>query len=492
MPDVTGGSQSRAAKTKAADKKAADDAAKKNKFTQSAEDVEQGIVGRAGVSDPTAASTSTLPPNLTNPTGQYNPTVNIGNTEFGNADYIRYFVGLNGQPPLVKQDVDPKTKQPFIGLTNAQGTLDYVAIIGDPNDPSKFKVTDWGTALNDYKKWIIDSKININDFKKSLYESSTLKASELRQSLANKGLADTTLDKVILKRIQDITNNNYLNVLSGKSNAFSSYSGEQVGPYGLAPGQTRTSTSVSKQLLDNREAAMDLDALAQEYLGRNATDQEVNAYLKSYNDLASKHPTKVTSTTDYLQTEKSRTTVGGITAQDSKAVAIGILSDSLRAAGKNPDSISKLGGTIGRYINSLKQTAGDYGLHYSDSQALDDAIKSIQPGATIQDRQNVLKNLAKIQYKNLASAIDAGVTVRDVANQYNQLNQKYLETMTPVDVMSNDMQKALTGGANGSQMNSSDYIKYLKSKPEWGMTTNAHEEAANYANTVLRQFGLIG
>ena len=467
-------------------------------FKQSANDVINSIVANAGKTDPTSitgvAGNSTLP-NVSSQAGGLAPNVTtLGNQEYSNQYLQQYFGGLNGQQPLVTQSVDPKTKQPFIGMNN-NGSLDYVAIYGDPKNPTKFKVTDLGTAYNDYLKEALSSGQTISQLKLSLYEEGNgIKSAEAKTSLAGKDNNDATFRKAIINKLLTITNNNYNNIkFKGMTNDFIPWTGQSsLGPYGVNYAGTHVSSQ--KNLLDIRNAGVDLDQFMQEYLGRNATTQETDKYLQAYNSFAASKSgqTIVTTTTDNLNLEKSRTTKGGMTADDALAIKVGIASDALRAAGKDPNDISKLGGKVGTTINALKQTAADYGLQYDDNMALQDTIKSIQPGASVAAQQTTLKNLAKIHYKSLASAIDSGVTIRDIANQFGQLNQKYLETVTPADPMSSDIQKALTGGKDGGLMNMSDYTAYLKSKPEWAKTQNAHEEASNYATTILKQFGFIG
>ena len=41
-------------------------------------------------------------------------------------------------------------------------------------------------------------------------------------------------------------------------------------------------------------------------------------------------------------------------------------------------------------------------------------------------------------------------------------------------------------------MSTTEFEVLLRNKPEWGKTKNARNEAAGYANDILKMFGLVG
>jgi kynurenine formamidase len=65
-----------------------------------------------------------------------------------------------------------------------------------------------------------------------------------------------------------------------------------------------------------------------------------------------------------------------------------------------------------------------------------------------------------------------------------------------VSVFDEDIQAALKNDGKDGVMTITDYQKYLrtnpKTKPQWLKTKGAKEEAAGYANEILKTFGLIG
>ena len=127
-----------------------------------------------------------------------------------------------------------------------------------------------------------------------------------------------------------------------------------------------------------------------------------------------------------------------------------------------------------------------------DKMALDHVMNTLTPGTDLKQRQEIIKQNAKLSYKNLASYIDQGGTIKDVADNFNFYKKKYLETTTETDVFDPDIQKAIQNAGKGGVMTTDEFVKLLKNKPEWAKTQNAREEASNYALTVLKQFGLAG
>jgi hypothetical protein len=142
-------------------------------------------------------------------------------------------------------------------------------------------------------------------------------------------------------------------------------------------------------------------------------------------------------------------------------------------------------------MQKIIQNASIYGLaHIDNAAALNSVIKTMQPGGDINTELAKQKEQAKLLYKPLSSYLDTGGTVKDIADYYNNLNGKYLETNTPTDVMHPDIQNALKGDGK-SIMSENDYISLLKAKPEWAKTMNAREQASQFATTILKQFGLL-
>jgi hypothetical protein len=60
-----------------------------------------------------------------------------------------------------------------------------------------------------------------------------------------------------------------------------------------------------------------------------------------------------------------------------------------------------------------------------------------------------------------------------------------------IDVLNPTIQMALKNNGNKGAMNLTEFERVLKKDPRWGKTSNARETATGYANSILRNFGLI-
>jgi hypothetical protein len=281
----------------------------------------------------------------------------------------------------------------------------------------------------------------------------------------------------------------FTNFYASATQNFQSFDKVLAGAKGYAG--TRISNRITYSNKD--EAIADLSSFVNEYLGRGATPKEVSDYIDTLTKLEAASPTKAKVTTDALGMETNRVeTAGGVSQDQKTALKVAIISQALKAKGIDPAAISKTGGKIAIGMDQLKANAAAYGVRYDDKMALDGMLTAIQPGGSVDKIKEIQKQTAKGLYKNLASAIDAGTSIKDIADQYNYYNNKILEKVTPTDVFDPDIQAALHNDGKSGIMNLNDYMIRLKSKPEWAMTQNARESAADYANTILKQFGLMG
>ena len=165
----------------------------------------------------------------------------------------------------------------------------------------------------------------------------------------------------------------------------------------------------------------------------------------------------------------------------------------------------KSGGAIANHITDLKDYAADYGLsNYTVDMAKNNIASKVKEGALISnttlDAEKVsIRAMAKQFYPTLSGLIDQGVKVSNVADIYTQQMQKVLELpYTSINwaddpYISKALQnKGMDGVSQGKEgaLNLSDFNVMLRNDARWSKTQNAREEAAGYANSILRSFGL--
>ena len=452
------------------------------------EELLSSITSSASNTDPSA--TSTVTPGAISPITNL-PSSAVGGSPSGSmtgyslSSYQSDFAGNPAAGLLPQLSIlKDKNNQFYVGKT-VNGVPHKVAIMGDPNNPNAYKVLDVETAYKDILAPYLAKKGGISALKQEMWRKGQFGNANGKASIAAGDKIDSTFNNVLVKYIDELTFSNFTNA---DTRSFLSF-GKMLSDTKNFAG-TRTSTAIT--LTPKDIAAQDITSFVQSYLGRGATAEEVSKYQKVLNDYERAHPTKATVTTDALGTERNRVQTSSVSEQDKVALKVAVVSNALKAQGVDPTAVSKTGGIIAQGMDALKETAAKYGMAMDDRMALNEVMETLKPGGDIKQRAEIIKQNSKLMYKNLASYIDQGGSVKDVADNYNYYKKKYLETAGETDVFDPDIQKALHNDGKAGVMNLNDFIVTLKKKPGWAKTMNAREEAANYANTILKSFGLVG
>ena len=478
-------------KKRDAEKKTAADAAKKIPKVSTADDVLTSIASAAKPVDPTAVGA--LGPTATLPGGRPSVAGAPGVFNFGsNLAYDFGGVGVQGVTSPLYVYSDPKKGTTGIFRNDAAGVPVQQVIIANPDDSTgtSYAVVPWNngattiSVLNQYYK----GKGQVAALKQSLAQRGLLgKGKTQAASVASGDSLDPTFVKAFATQLLTNTQDNFRTGSNGGTQ-FVNPTTALAGIKGYAGTRISTNFAYTPAV----SAINDVNGFVQEQLGRQATKSEIDQYISVLNKYEQDHPDKVTTTTDTLGYEKNRVTITGASADDKKMLLVGMLWKELQNKGVDPTKISQSGGLIAQNMQKIMQNANTYGLpHIDTTSALNSVINTLQPGGDINTELAKQKEQAKLLYKPLASYLDAGGDVKSMADYYNNLNQKYLETNAPTDVMNPDIQNALKGDGKNI-MSDNDYIGLLKSKPEWAMTMNAREQASQFATSILKQFGFMG
>jgi hypothetical protein len=462
------------------------------------------IKALAPTSDPTAVKTTGAGAG-TGPT-PIGADMNSGSSYTNN--YAADFTGgVAGATPL---QITQTTSGKFvITRSDAAGALHQVVIIPNPTDPTRYMVSDVSNIPSLANQYVAANG-GLAAVKQQLDNGKWFANPRAAQtSMTNPTTMDDAFYAAFSRMLLANTNTNYNLGKIGYQSLIpisQTLTGQAAG--GLAGTRNSTNYTITPAIT----AEKDLNGFIQQNLGRQATSKEQADYLKSLNAYEKAHPDRKTATTDQAGYEKTAYNYLGATQADKDALKVGLLHDELTAKGINPDAISASGGVIAQGMQNIQDMAAKYGLgHMNNVNALGAIIdnsqitaskmtnadtlalmtETLKPGGDVNQIYTKLKEQAKLTYKPLSNYIDAGGTIKDIADQYHQLNQKYLETVAPADVFNPDIQKALQGDGKGNLMSLNDYTIMLKNKPEWMMTSNARDEASNYANTILKSFGLV-
>jgi hypothetical protein len=287
---------------------------------------------------------------------------------------------------------------------------------------------------------------------------------------------------------QDNTKYNLQNAASWAGSRASQLAGAGLGPSGTGG----PSSDVAHE--GEAQSTQDINSFMFEQLGRNATPDEVKQYKDMV--LSEENAAIQKSTTD---ASGRRTTTGSnLNSADYQRLAMGVLKHTLGTT--DPETVSKMGGNIGKYISDLQTYAQEMGVpSYSTKDALNVITNNIQPGGTLTtgslDAEKAqIKLASKGIYKNLSDLIDGGLKVSTLGKQYAYYMGQTLELPTEsIDIAKDPyIQKALINGGQQGTMGINDFQIALRNDPRWSKTQNAKEEASQYANNILKTFGLVG
>ena len=243
------------------------------------------------------------------------------------------------------------------------------------------------------------------------------------------------------------------------------------------------------------DADQDIQAFIFELTGMNATPEQKDEYFKllQAEQLIASRKAKVKGTT--------QTTVGEFLNEDDYfRIASKVIAPSLK--GTDLEGIDKLGGKIAKQILDLKDFAGEYGIQLDSKQAFGYVSSGLTVGGSLNtgaldSQKNTIRQMSKAFYGNISSLIDAGVKPVDIANQFAAYKSKVLEKPSNAySIFDKDIQNAIKNGGKSGVMSFDEYTKYLRTSPdtkgEFLETKGAREEAASYANDILKSFGLVG
>ena len=239
------------------------------------------------------------------------------------------------------------------------------------------------------------------------------------------------------------------------------------------------------------DAKQMIDAFTVEMLGREATTAE----QKDFFDRVSKEMKKAVVKQKNVGGKVIES--GSLLDQEDYAR---IMADTIKPAirGTSLEAIASGNGAVARSISSLKSYASSYGIKLSTQEALDEVIGGLRPGGSLttgklEEQQQKIRNMAKSFYTNLGDSIDNGISIKNLASQFGNLKSQILEVPSEsLDAFDKDIQMALRNNGKPGVMSTTEFEVLLRNKPEWGKTKNARDEAAGYANDILKMFGVVG
>jgi len=270
--------------------------------------------------------------------------------------------------------------------------------------------------------------------------------------------------------------------------SFFKYIQEDLKSAGLGGPQVDYSEYVTKK----DEADSDLNRFFIDYVGRPATEEELNKYYKDLRALEKKNA-QVTTTKDTDSGGTSKVTTGEYQLDTEDILQLQRKIAGKALDGSDIDVVLKGGSKAAQDVNSTLAYAKRYGVTLTNKDALNYVANSYKNNDKDTSKINAkLLAISKATYSNLADVLSEDVSLNDLSANYKYTMRQILEIPeSQIDTLNPTIQLALKNNGNKGAMNLTEFERLLKKDPRWGNTSNALETAAGYANSILRNFGLI-
>jgi hypothetical protein len=402
----------------------------------------------------------------------------------------------------LKLTVNPEDGGSWVSGTEGDSQVQQYIYISDDVKVPLFMAKNAGQMVKDYtpatsnfdalRKRIIDDSIKSPRGLKGLFDD--LRGAGLRIPENDYNKLDTTsqsfgkaLSYALQKHTKAMVNDLEINK-NIEPKSFFKYVQEDLKTAGLGGPQVSYDEYVTKK----DEADSDLNRFFMDYVGRPASEDELNKYYKELRAQEKKNA-QVTTQTETDSGGTSRRVTGEYRLDDADIQQIQRKIAGKALNGSDIDIVLKGGSGAAQAVNSTLAYAKRYGVTLSNK----DALKYVS--ASLQNNENDTKSInakllaiSKATYSNLSDVLSEDVNLDDLSANYKYTMRQILEIPeNQIDVLNPTIQMALKNNGNKGAMNLTEFERALKQDPRWGKTKNARETASSYANSILRNFGLV-
>jgi len=238
-------------------------------------------------------------------------------------------------------------------------------------------------------------------------------------------------------------------------------------------------TGASKQyqtITTRGDAKKELDSYLTDLVGRASTPQEESNYYAKLHAAEQKA----------VRTESNGTSTGSeLAPTDHLLLAADVAKASLK--GTDAEKLLTTGSRAATDIAALQQYAASYGIQMPAAEALKYVAAGIGQTDYIKKQEERIRQTSIVLHPQLKDHILAGGTVSDIADQYAYAKKQKLGVAVPVSTTDKDVMDAVSKGISVS-----DFNRQLQADPRWRTTDEAHNVAADFANTILTSFGFGG
>ena len=226
-------------------------------------------------------------------------------------------------------------------------------------------------------------------------------------------------------------------------------------------------------------------------LGREATQEEKDAYYKDINEREKKSAVQTVAVRDATGKITTSTRTGDfVTPEERLNSKNAVVLKALEGTDAAEILKSAKGSQVAVQIGKLQKAAAEYGQPMSAGEALKYVIAGGTEKDAIAKQTERMRLNSMTMYGNLKDHIRDGGNVKDIADQYALIKAKKLGIPVTDAFNDKDVQMALT--KDGGLMSTAEFSRQMQANPLWRQTEEAREVASDFANTILKSFGFMG
>lgn len=226
-------------------------------------------------------------------------------------------------------------------------------------------------------------------------------------------------------------------------------------------------------------------------LGRNATQEEKDAYYKDINQSEKKSAVKTVTVRDATGKITNTTRTGAkVTAEERLNAMNAVIINALKGTDAGELLKSAKGSQVAIQIGQLQKASAEFGQPISAGEALKYVIDGGPEKDALKKQTERMRLNAMTMYGNLKDHIRDGGNVKDIADQYALIKAKKLGIPVTDAFNDKDVKAALT--KDGGLMSTAEFARQMQANPLWRQTEEARDMASDFANTILKSFGFMG